>query len=336
MHRISKQIYNRILESNKLLLIPHKNPDLDALGSVVSFIQFLKTINKNYAAFCISEIPENMRILPNIEEIKLDLTIFNKPDFDTIIVFDSGDLAHTGIKENIEKLPKDIKIINIDHHSTNIFFGDYNMVITDASSTTEVLYYFFKKNNVPITQMMATGICSGLIFDTDFFSNSATSEDAFHIASKMILRGGNMNQAREILFKNKTIEAMRLWGDILSRLKKHDTLDVVYTYITQEDIIKHNSTDKAAEGFANFMNMINESKICLILNEMPGNKIKGSFRTRHHDIDVAHIAKQLGGGGHKKAAGFTIDGPLKPAAQQVFAKIKECDILAYNNQLPIT
>lgn len=323
MYRISKQIHNQIIKSEKILLVPHKDPDGDALGSLTAFWQFLASISKKTSAFCATEIPDNLKLLPYVDQIITDHTIWENADFDLIIVFDSGDLKRTGIDKHVENMPEKPCIINFDHHSTNEFYADLNMVILNGSSTTEVLYNFFKHNNINIDSGVATSLLAGFISDTDFFTNSATSIQSLDIASKLVICGGNTKLIKKIMFKNKTIDALKLWGLVLSRLKKHEDIDIVYTYLTRKDLEKHNVPEAMSDGISNFMNNINEGKASLIFKEVPDNKIKGSFRTTHENVDVGEISKQLGGGGHKKAAGFTVDGPLKRAAKEVFEVIKK-------------
>lgn len=313
------------------MLVPHKNPDGDALGSLSAFIQFLKSIDKNFHAFCATDIAENLKALPHSKSILCDANIWATHQPDLIIIFDTGDLRYAGIEEHINSLSKKVCIVNIDHHATNEFYGDYNMVVETSSSTTETLYNFFKHNHIKIDATMATCLLAGLITDTDFFTNSATSRASLSITAELLSIGGDIKLIKELVFKNKTINALRLWGLALSRIKKHDTLDLVYTYLTLKDFEEDNVPESLSEGISNFLNNLSDGQASLILKEMPDNKIKGSFRTTKTKIDVAQIAKKLGGGGHKKAAGFIIDGPLKRAAQEVFETIKQCEQLTISD-----
>jgi phosphoesterase RecJ-like protein len=83
MYRTSKQIHNQIKKSEKILLIPHVNPDGDALGSLTAFVQFLHSIDKECSAFCASKIPDNLKLLPHIEKITDNHTILENSDFET-------------------------------------------------------------------------------------------------------------------------------------------------------------------------------------------------------------------------------------------------------------
>ena len=322
-HRIAKQIHTAIMQANRILLIPHRNPDGDALGSVASFMQFLRSIGKPHTAFCETPITSRLQYLPHLEYITSDASIWQDTSYDVVIVFDSGDLRYAGVDTHIQQSPIKRTIINIDHHPTNEHFGDLNLVIPTASSTTEILYHFFKYNNVTITSDIATCLLTGLVTDTDNFTNAATSITSFSIASDLISRGGNLNLIRGWVFKDKSVNALKLWGTVLSRLTKHEELDIVYTYLTQEDLAEHHVNEAEAEGLANFLNTIGDGRAGLILKEMPDGKQKGSFRTTHDHVDVSAFSLLFGGGGHKKAAGFTIYNTREQDFEAIFKAIKQ-------------
>jgi phosphoesterase RecJ-like protein len=160
---------------------------------------------------------------------------------------------------------------------------------------------------------------TGLISDTENFTNGATTPNAMSVAGELVRYGANYKMINNWLLKNKSLNILRLWGMALSRLKKHDEIDMVYTYIMQEDFLKHDVEETESDGIANFLNKLDGSKMSLIMKETADNKIKGSFRTTFNDTDVSALAKAMGGGGHKKASGFTFDGNV----QSVLKKIVE-------------
>lgn len=326
MYRIARQIYNKIQKANHILLVPHTNPDGDALGCTTAFIQYLNSIDKNHTAYSSSEMPKHLHFLPYIDYITNDQAIFENYKFDLVITFDSGDLKRAGIHEYIANHPERPSIVNFDHHAINDMHGDYNMVNSKSSSTAEVLYYFFEKNNIKINSKMATCLLTGLITDTESFSNCATSIDSLNITSKLISLGGKAELIKNSVFKDKSINSLKMWGAVFSRLKKHPEIDIIYTYLTQKDLEKYNTSDSESDGLSNFMNNVSEGKAILIFKELPNGQIKGSFRTTRDDVDVSQIAKSLGGGGHTKAAGFTMEGKIEDVSKKVFETIKKFDI----------
>ncbi len=323
MHRTARQIYTSIQNAKSIILVPHPNPDGDALGSVGAMMQLLRTMQKTHAAFCVTAISPKLKFLPHSDYITSDANIWQTLAPDLVMVFDSGDLRYAGILPYLEKLSPKPKIIDIDHHATNEFFGDLNMVVPTASSTTEVLYNFFTINRISITHEIATCLLTGLLTDTDNFTNAATSRHSLEIGSHLIRAGADARLIRGWVFRDKSLGALKMWGIVLSRLAVEPQLNIVYTYITQRDLTEYKVSDSDVEGIANLLNSLSEGVAALVLKEQGDGKIKGSFRTTRDDVDVSAWAKSLGGGGHRKAAGFTVEGPVSAALEKVFAGVKE-------------
>ena len=198
MHRNAQQIHNHIKSVNKLTLVSHPNPDGDTLGAATAFAEYLQTLGKEVKIFCLTPVPEKFNFLCNIHLISSDPAVFL--DLDTITVLDCGDLRFAGVAETIKDNPA--TIINIDHHATNEKYGHLNMVMPGASSTTEVVYDFFKINSIRITPTMATSLLTGLITDTDNFSNSATSYTSLTASSELLRLGANWKIIHHSLVQN--------------------------------------------------------------------------------------------------------------------------------------
>lgn len=311
----AKQINYEIAQAKKILLIPHKNPDGDALGAISALAEYFISCGIEPEIFCDTEIQSKYYFLPHLPLIKNDPLIFTDKEIDLIIVVDTGDLIHAGVDQYLKNHSG--KIINMDHHHTNPLYGYLNLVDKQAASTTEIIYSFFRYNNVTITHQIATSLLTGLIADTENFTNGATTPKAMSVASELVRYGANYKMINNWLLKNKSLNILRLWGTALSRLKKHEEMDLVYTYILQEDFKKHEVEETESDGIANFLNKLDGAKISLIMKETADKKIKGSLRTTFNDTDVSSLAKSLGGGGHKKAAGFTYDGNVDSTLKKI-------------------
>ena len=315
MENTAKQINYEILQARKILIIPHRNPDGDALGSISSLVEYLNSHGIEPEIFCVTEIQSKYYFLPHLHLIKNDPLIFTDQEIDLIIVVDTGDLTHAGVDQYLKNHPA--KVVNIDHHVTNPRYGHLNMVIPNASSTTEVIYNFFRYNNISINHQIATSLLTGLISDTENFTNGATTSSSMSTAGELVRYGANYKLINNWLLKNKTLNILRLWGLALSRLKKHTEADLVYTYLSQEDFQRHEVEESESDGIANFLNKLDGAKISLIMRETAEKKTKGSFRTTFNDIDVSALAKSLGGGGHKKASGFVYDGNKEDVLKKI-------------------
>jgi len=319
----ANQIYIAIQKATEILLIPHQHPDGDTLGAVSSCLHFFSIIGKPAQAYCATTISPRLQYLPHVNSISNDPLIWNNEMIDLLMVFDSGDLRYAGVDHLLRRMKKRPTIVNIDHHVTNEYFGDYNLVIPNASSTTEIMHRFFMHNKITIDKTMATALLTGVLTDTDAFSNAATSSGALAIGSQLLSRGGNFTKILNAIWKEKTLSSLKIWGLTFSRLQKNKAHDIVHTFTTQEDLQRLIVPESELDGVANFLNFLNEGKATLILKELPDQTVKGSFRTTRNDVDVSVWAKALGGGGHKKAAGFAISPPLETAAERIFQTIEK-------------
>ncbi len=298
-----------------MVIIPHQNPDGDAIGAATAFCEYVSELGKPATIFCVTDVTDRLHFVPRATTVTRNEAIFKDPDVDTIVVLDSGDLRYAGVDHLVNGHPA--TIINIDHHATNEKYGRYNLVMTGAASTTEILYHYFRHNAVRVNQKMATSLLTGLTTDTGNFTNGATSASALLVGGELIRSGGNLNLINQAVLKNQSVEALRLWGRVLSRLSFDERLGITYTYLTRADLEECHAEDTESEGIANFLNNLENTRIALILKETVDGTIKGSFRTTKDDVDVSAMAKQLGGGGHKKAAGFNCDGTIQDVLKKI-------------------
>jgi phosphoesterase RecJ-like protein len=307
-HDLSQAILQEIKRAEKILIISHEKPDGDTLGSNLALRKYLASIGKDVHSFCNSEIPEYLKFLPDSHLVTNDHLLFTKK-FDLVITVDCATIELTAAQHLLAITPKTHKLINIDHHSSNPKFADINIVLTEACSTAEVIYHLFDHWQIDWHQDIATNLACGLITDTGGFKNPATSYQSLNIASKLFQAGANLHQLLKITSRGQNIDSLILWGRALERLQKVDKYNLVFTYLTQEDLVETNTDESAIGGISNFLHILKEGKIILVLTETKNNIIKGSLRTTS-EIDVAKIAQIFGGGGHKKAAGFSLPGKL--------------------------
>ncbi|OGY43328.1 MAG: hypothetical protein A3J62_01275 [Candidatus Buchananbacteria bacterium RIFCSPHIGHO2_02_FULL_38_8] len=310
---ITAQKINQVIkQANNILLVAHQRPDADALGSLLGLTEWLDSLGKNYQSFCrdLPLITESLAFLFNLDLLETRPETLLQNNYDVVIVLDSGDLKYAGVDEVLPQLVSKPTLINIDHHATNDNFGDINLVNPQAVSTTEILYNFFQANKIPISPTMATGLLAGIIFDTSNFTNPNTTRNSLGVASRLLLAGARLPQINDLILKNKTIDGLRLWGKVLLRLNYQPEFSIASTFIVSQDLPDQKSGREIIEGIANFLNSLTGVKAILILYQEGPSLIKGSLRTNDDLIDVAELAKILGGGGHRKAAGFKIKGEL--------------------------
>jgi len=300
-----KKIYTLISESHNILLISHRNPDGDTLGSTLALTRWLKKIEKTYTIYCQNKPADFLSFLPDLELIKTKEP--NLENYDLIIACDCADQEQAGLNLKNTKTP----VINIDHHLTNTNYGDYNLVLPQVASTTVILFQLFTQNTINLDRHIATCLLTGLIGDTGNFSNLSTSGDSLEIASRLVAKGARIRDINRYLIKNKSVRTLKLWSRIFLRLNKNEELSLAWTVITLKDKEECKVDDQATEGISNFFNELADANFTLVLEEIIGGYVKGSLRTTTNTIDVSKFAKIMGGGGHQRAAGFRLKGKLE-------------------------
>jgi phosphoesterase RecJ-like protein len=302
------QVKNLIDRSQRILLISHRKPDGDTVGANLALKIVLEQLGKESVSACVDDIPKILRFLPKSNSFVAD---FNPEDFDLIFFIDCGASYLCGFdKKYPQILDKNFKpTVNIDHHPSNNLFGQINIVDPSASSTTEIVFKFLKKINIPINYQIATCLLAGIFTDTASYHNQNTTSDTFKISAELLRSGARLNKIVNNVSAPKPVDILKLWGKIISRLQVNKKYKIVFVFISQKDLEEFGASYDDIEGVANFLNTIPEVKATLVLTEQE-EQIKGSLRTRDENVDVSELASFLGGGGHKKAAGFTIDGKL--------------------------
>ncbi len=301
------RIYEALHKAERVLLIAHRKPDGDTLGASSSTHRWLKSLNKDVTLFCQDSPSDKHIYLEHYGDFTDDPGVFDRP-YDVVVVFDSGTLRYAGVHEHILRLPAGYQLINIDHHIVNDRYGDINFVLPEATSTSEIMYRFFEANGIVIDAAIATALLTGIFFDTSNLTNSATTPKSIEISGRLMASGARYQEIVRHTLHDKSVDLLRIWGIMLSRLRYNTRFDIVTTYLLNDDF--DDVSTEAIEGASNFLNAVTgDGDTILTLKETPQGMIKGSFRS--YKRDVSKIARLLGGGGHKKAAGFAIPGRIQ-------------------------
>ena len=302
----------RIVEAaSRIVVTSHANCG-DATGSVVAVTRMLRARGKFVLPVLPAPVPKVFRFLANTEEIGLASEV-NLQGFDLLLCVDAAEPWMTGLAQQLSTPPQGLTVVNFDHHLTNPGYGDVNVLDKGAAATCAMLYEWFRSAGWSIDRESATALVTGIFIDTGTFSNPATNPAALATASDLLLRGANVPRILREVARNRTLAELKLWGRAFERLREHPTLGIVSTVVTLADMAEFGV--ESLEGVANFLNELAGYRAVLVLKEQPDGTVKGSLRTTREDVDVAAVAKLFGGGGHRKAAGFSLSGKLVETAQ---------------------
>jgi phosphoesterase RecJ-like protein len=301
-----------IEQSINILILSHRNPDGDAIGSSLALSHFLNTLNKKNQVVLPNAIPENMKWMPNWEEILIYETEKDKKNVleaiknaNLIFNLDFNALHRLGILEN-ELKNTETPMIMIDHHESPDDYAKVAFSNTKYGSTCEMIYDFITylgfKNN--INKTIATCIYTGITTDSGSFKFPKTTSKTHQIVAHLIELGIDNPQIHNNLFDNNSFNSLQLMGYYLTHLKLIKDKKTSYSYLSAKELQKYNSKKGDTEGFVNIGLSIKEIDFTAYFAENhDDNLIKISFRSKGN-FDVNEFAKKhFEGGGHKNAAG---------------------------------
>lgn len=253
------------------------------------------------------------------------------PDFDLIITVDTGDLVQLGsLYEDNKAMFEKGPLLNIDHHSSNSKFGTHNYLDYKVAATTQMVFPLLKQleeehGSPLIDEDVATLLLTGIVTDTGSFQHSNTTPEAFEVAAELLDHGARQQEIIKQIFKTKSLATLKLWGRVLSKIQYEDEHRLVYSTITQQDLSDTGAKANDSGGIIDeLMSNAPQAEVVLLLKEKKPGLISGSLRAPGKLADVSIIAGKLGGGGHKKAAGFRIkEKSMDQALEMATQTIKE-------------
>jgi phosphoesterase RecJ-like protein len=302
-----EQVASELRARERFLLTAHEGPDGDALGSLLGMHHLLGQLGKDSVMFMAAKefpLPIEYRFLP-LEEV------FHEAPADmvdrTVIFLDCG---------NIDRMPVDFLssggnfTINVDHHHDNTLFGDVNLVDVAASCTAEIVYRLAILLGAEITPEMASALYVGLVTDTGKFMYENTNAGTHRIAAELIDAGVAVDETYRRLYEHVPIEKLRLVSRALDGIQRHCDNRLVLAYVTAADYEVSGAGEEMTEGIIDHLRSVEGSKVAALIRDQ-GDRgraaRKVSLRSSGGDIDVSAIARKHGGGGHKRAAGFSTD-----------------------------
>lgn len=309
---ITEKIIKEIEKSRKVIIFGHKDWDGDSLGSALALQTAIKSLDKEALVISDEQMPQSLFFLSKHFEIELVGEIL---DADLAIVLDAADISRTSSPRNLKNFLKTMgRLILIDHHTPGNLMEKSVVawVNPNSSSVSEMVYSLIKEMGVKIEKSMATGLLTGIVTDTSAFQSQNTSPGSLSISSDLILGGARMQEVVKNAHESQaTIKKLKLMGVMISRIFFSENRKCLIAYITSDEVKKYHVEPAEIARIANRMNSVEGVKLAILLVEMGEGDLKVSLRTSEDFIDLAKLAKAYGGGGHQKAAGFTIKGKIE-------------------------
>jgi len=299
-----------------ILLVTHVNPDGDAIGSMLGLANALRQRGCAVSWVAVDGgVPDYLAFLPGSDTVRTHVT----GSYDLMISLDSSDEERTGEAGKFGRAHSK-RVINIDHHVTNTGFGDIHLVKVDAVSTTEIVQLWLATMPQPLTRAIAMPLLTGLVTDTIGFRISAVHAGTLGLAQALIEAGAPLNEIMARTLSSKKFDVMKLWSYVLPTMTLEN--GVIAANITREDVKRAGLQEVTDGGLVEFLAQANEAQISVVFKEKDDTHVEVGFRCKF-GFDVAQVAFQLGGGGHKQASGATITATLEEARARVMPLLHE-------------
>lgn len=320
MHEI-EAVAEALIPAQEVLITSHLVPDGDSIGALIGLALGLKQLGKGVHLCTEDEVPRMYRFLEGWERIVRPAAVDPIPD--TVVLVDCTGLTRVG-NQLFSLLQGHPNIINLDHHTSNEFFGRINWVDEKAGASAEMVYDLLRKLGVAIDRPIANAIYTGIITDTGSFRFSSTTSRTMRIAAELMDAGIDQDEIRIQLFETHTLEMLRLLGESLRTLQVDPNGRLAWISVSQETLCRLKVKDDYGlfEGLINYPRSIEGVEVAILFREIAPSTIKVGFRSKSW-LDVNQLAATYGGGGHRKAAGCVIEGGMDEVVERVLTQTRE-------------
>jgi phosphoesterase RecJ-like protein len=304
----------------RFLLTTHVRPDGDGLGSMLALADALESQGKSVRMTVASTLPPRYDFLDPAKRIRQ----FAPPadeyrEADAVIVLDTGTWNQLGDFGTLLRTLHVPKLV-LDHHLTQDDLGGARLVDTTAEATGRLVYEGIRALGLQPSPTAAHCLFVALAMDTGWFRHSNTTPASFQLAALLEQAGANPTEAYVKLFEQNTLGRLKLTGLILNRLTTAHGGKTAYTEIHRGDYAATGAVPQDSEDLINYTRSLAGVEVGLFFMEQPRGGVKVSFRSQAR-VDVAKLAEQFGGGGHKLASGAIVDAPLEIARARVLTAV---------------
>jgi len=310
-------VADAIRANDRFLLVTHENPDGDALGSILAMKLGLDALGKDSVMYLGGETA----LPPDYEFMQLDglaRTLPGDAAERVILALDSATAPRTRIDP--ELLAGAPLTIDIDHHHDNTRFGGINLIVPDASSTGEIVRDVLAELGVDLTPEIAEAIYIALDTDTGRFQYTNTTTKAHALAIELMDRGVEPQEIYRRIYEAVPFARQKLKGRALERAQLYEDGRMIASYLLRSDFEELGVGEEYAEGVIDELRAVKDVELAMTVREPPERsdaRLRISMRSAIDRVDVSAIARQRGGGGHRRAAGFSSDESIEQVIEFV-------------------
>ena len=303
--------------NDRFVVISHENADGDSLGSLLATTLALRQLGKDVVMYLAGEspIPSEYAFMP-FDDLARDV-----PADMAERVLVAVDCAN---EERMGPVPPELRTakltVDIDHHHDNSRFGDLNLIVGEASSTSEVMRDVFRELGVEITPEIAEPLYIALVTDTGRFQYTNTTPKALRLAAELVEAGADVHAVFQQVYESVEFAKLKLLARALERAQVLEGGSIVVSVLRRNDFSEVGAVEAYSEGIIDYLRAVEGTELAVLIREPPREgptSRRVSLRSSVDELDVSAIARRFGGGGHRQAAGFSSDASVEEITQIV-------------------
>ena len=299
--------------ARRITALCHENPDADTIGGAVAVALIAQRLGKEWEIVSVDAPAPAFDFLPLIDAVRPAPLL----DPDLAVVCDAATLERVGrVRVDHAEWFDRARLVNVDHHVTNSQFGQVNLVDPAAAATCQVIAAALPHVGVELDVELATALLTGIVRDSQGFSDPSTAGETLRIAADLVEAGAPIALIHRRVLAELPYATLALWGRMLNTMGQRRDGRIVYTTLTQEMLDATGTENHDADGLAEFIAKAKGADISILLRETGPNATRVSLRVSEA-VDATQIAGAFGGGGHARRAGCTIEAPADRAAQEL-------------------
>lgn len=310
-----------VKRSQRFLLTTHVRPDADGLGSMLALAEILEKMDKQVRMVVASTWPPRYNFLDPERRIgRLQLPGNEYRPTDAVVILDTGTWNQLG---DFGTLLKSLTVprVVIDHHISQDDLGALRLVDVTAEATGRLVYEAIAALGRPLTERTAGMLFAAVATDTGWFRHKNTMPTTFALAAELMHAGAQPTPLYDYLYENNSLPRLKLKGLVATRVQVVENGKISFSEIHRDDYAATGATPQDSEDLVNDTRVAGAESWLLFMEQLAGG-VKISFRSREK-VDVARVAEEFGGGGHRLASGAIVQMSLPEAKAQVLAAVRE-------------
>ena len=300
-----------IASAQRIAICAHVNSDGDALGSELALAQIIAARWDGKEVTCLladEVVPRIYRFLPGADSFVQGSDYEGSPDL--FISVDLSQPSRLGSGEEVRARAARTAIL--DHHPCEDPDADAYVVRPEAAAAGVIVTEFAQHLGVDVTSDMAQNLFCAIATDTGRFQYQNSDSEAFEIASYLVSCGASPSDVSLNVYQSFKLSFLHLKSAVMGRITTFEHGKIAYSYATQADLVRTGASLDESDGLVDVVRSVEGSEVALFLKEVPGGKVRGNLRSKS-GRDISGVARDLGGGGHRAASGFTIEGTVDDA-----------------------